>query len=480
MQNPGFRKRMQAGDFPADGANRLPGGKLAAGGSVVSLGRGCTGRSGLLRDHGHRRRTLNCIVAATCAIAAFHTTAARGQVGSSFEQGQPNPEARTKYPIVQRVWENQSEFQNADALSEFDSYFQDYLFPSMAVSTAEGLRDLSGHRGRLTRLLDQPNYPQIHQRLTNMTFQAMKEIASGNYHPAARYNAMLVIGSLDQKAGDPRGEGDPPVPLPEAADYMLQQLQGPDVLMLGALIGLERHAQYGLPEEKRKVLADELIGVVTSERPGERTADFHAWLQLRAAQVLAQMQSLGENNRIHQALVSMMNNDTIPVVERTYVAKSLQLLKDQYTPQAGIDAAATVAALGKVLADAIEAEEEEARKFNEQQRRGGFVGQYGMLDDEPPGYPRGRLLQRINYVLEGFAAVEGALSDDLKKQVQAVREPVEELRDAALDRGVDVTLTRKIEDMADRIALAADDLGQDGSAEPADADSDLSGLEGLE
>lgn len=421
------------------------------------------------------KRALGWALVAVCLLAVGGE-AALGQDGS-YEQGEPQAGARTKFSIAQRVWENQAEFQNPESLREFDSYFQDYLFPSMKLSTADGLRELASHRGRLMRMLERPNYPQIHQHLTSMTMEAMKEIATGNYHPAARYNAMLVIGALDAKAGDPRGDGQPPVPLPEAADFMLEQFQvngshAPDVLVLGAMIGLERHAQYGLPEEKQAAFTDAMVELVLSERPGERRSEFHAWLQYRAAQALAQMRSLGENNRVHDALVSMLGNDRVPVAERTYVARALQLLQEQYTPQAGIDAAATVAALGNVLADAMDAEEDEAVKFNEQQRGGGFAfSEYAMLDGEPPGYPRGRLLQRVNSVLDGFAAVEGALPDDLKQQVQAVRKPVEELRDAALDRGTDVSLTIKIESLTDQIVAAAGDLGQ-GAQNAAEVSSD--------
>jgi hypothetical protein len=419
------------------------------------------------------------------ACAGLLAPVSRAQEGS-FKQGQPNPEARTKLPSVQNVWENAAEFQNAAALAEFDSYFQQYLFPAMAVSTADGLRELGGHRDRLMRLLERPVYPQIYERLTGMTLEAMKAIATDNYHPAARYNAMLVIGSLDQTAGDPSGAGTPPVPLPAAADFLIQQLQSSssDVLKLGALIGLERHAQIGLPEEKRAAVTDELIKMVTSERPGDRTVEFHSWLQFRAAHVLAQLKSLGENNRVHDALIGLLNSDSVSVVDRVHVAQALSYLKDLYTPEAGIDGAATVAAFGNVLADVIEEEDKEAFKFNEQQRSGGFAafGAYGSIDGEPPKYPRGRLLQRIGYLLDGFAAVEPALSDELRQQVQAVRTAVEELRAAALDRNNnDVDLTIKIEALADQIVDSASDLGESAApaADPEAGSGDDQGLDVL-
>ena len=81
-----------------------------------------------------------------------------------------------------------------------------------------------------------------------MTFKAMGEIVGAHApaHPAVRYNAILIIGQLDRNTP----ERQPPEPLPaaEAADGIVNSAttdkRFPPSVILGAIIGLDRHAQY--------------------------------------------------------------------------------------------------------------------------------------------------------------------------------------------------------------------------------------------
>lgn len=423
------------------------------------------------------------MLAAVLAAATAATAAA--QTFKSDEPKLTSSEASVLYSdYVNQVRENVSEFQKADSRTKFEQYFKDYLFPTMTQTSAESLRELGLNRDKLLRCLQQPPiHDAAFQLLTTLTFDAMQRIATDNYDPRVRYNAMLVIGSLNEQPGDANQS---PPPLPEATDFMLQALQAdasraPDVVKLGALIGLERHAASGLPEDKRKAVTDELVKLITSPRPDYRTSESHAWLQFRAIEVVTQFGELGENNRVHNAIIAFISNDDSPLVERIHAAKSLERLTEKYTPQCGIDGPAAVAALGNVLADVMESEKTEAFKFNQEKLQGGFGGGYQqllLLDEEPPGYAKGRFLQRINYVLAGFAAVEAALPDDLKQEVQGVLALVQEVRDVALDRRVvEEALPIKIEQSADQIVAAAESLGHDPGA--ATANNDDEGLSGF-
>ena len=69
---------------------------------------------------------------------------------------------------------------------------------------------------------------------------------SAKYHPAVRYNAVLIIGMLDKTYAAP---GRPPVPLPEGfvklhtiLDAAVKGKQVAPFLVVGALVGLQRHA----------------------------------------------------------------------------------------------------------------------------------------------------------------------------------------------------------------------------------------------
>jgi hypothetical protein len=413
------------------------------------------------------------------AICAYGPTA----MAQTFKSDAPkiaDREGRTLEQEIEPALQNAAEFQNADSRSKVESYYKDYLFPSMTQTSADALTKLKSSRDKLLRSLQgsqRPLHDAAFQALTKLTFDEMRRIATDYYHPHVRYNAMLIIGALDQ-APTPQGAGaQAPAPLPETADFLLQMLQAdasqaPDFVKLAAMIGLERHVAAGLPDDKKKVLADELVKLITSERPNYRTMDVHAWLQFRAVEMVTQFGELGEGHSVHNAIVAFMANDNVPLSDRKYAAKSLERLKAKYTPEAGIDAQATVAALGNVLADVMEAEKIEAFKFNQQ--RIGFGGmplQDPFGDGKPIGYATGRFLQRINFVLDGFAAVEGALPADLKQEVQAVLALVNEIRAVALDRrATEVDLPVKIDLMADQVVDAAEGLGAAPNAAPADGE----------
>jgi hypothetical protein len=99
----------------------------------------------------------------------------------------------------------------------------------------------------------------------------------------------------------------------------------------------------------------------------------------------------------------------------------------------------------------------------------------GLGDEKPPGYAAGRFLQRVDYVLAGFTAIEAVLPDDLKQEVQAALTLLQGVRAVALDRrAVPEALPIKIEQTADQLVDAAEGLGQVAAA------ADEQGLEDLQ
>ena len=72
------------------------------------------------------------------------------------------------------------------------------LFPKFTLTTDEALKDLPKERERLLRdNLEACADPTIHRQLVNLVLHQMKSIVQDNYHPACRYNAMLVISGLN-------------------------------------------------------------------------------------------------------------------------------------------------------------------------------------------------------------------------------------------------------------------------------------------
>src|SRR5690606_15009450 len=97
------------------------------------------------------------------------------------------------------------------------------------------------------------------------------------YHPAVRYNAILTIGLLDEQYAIESGANRrPPTPLADANKFLLQVLAVanadkpiPPSLVVGTLVGLERHARYheSLPPEAVEKMADEVLKIANRETP---------------------------------------------------------------------------------------------------------------------------------------------------------------------------------------------------------------------
>ena len=92
-----------------------------------------------------------------------------------------------------------------------------YYFPAMTKFAPDDLAKLCKNRGTtcLAAILWASQNEELQTHLTKLAFDAMKGIAiKPVYHPAVRYNAMLVIGMLDDKYAIARGANQrPPKPL---------------------------------------------------------------------------------------------------------------------------------------------------------------------------------------------------------------------------------------------------------------------------
>src|SRR6185369_3347999 len=131
-------------------------------------------------------------------------------------------------------------------------------FPLMTRTGEQDLGKLGKLRFDLFKNFLWPaTHEQIQIDLTGLTYKAMHNIvapkpADPPYHPAVRYNAILIIGMLDEKyAIDAGAARRPPVPLKDAndfltmvVDYAASDKPVPPPLVFGALVGLERHAQF--------------------------------------------------------------------------------------------------------------------------------------------------------------------------------------------------------------------------------------------
>ena len=126
---------------------------------------------------------------------------------------------------------------------------------------------------------------------------ALKGYAGSNScYPACRYNAVLAMGTVNEVAGDRNGVGAVPYAgaITPLATFVSTSKETPDYVRLGALIGLVRHAEIGVKEEKmRNNLKSLFVKVLDPQYAKERGLrdDVYEWFQEKALQGLASFKS---------------------------------------------------------------------------------------------------------------------------------------------------------------------------------------------
>ncbi|HUG69591.1 MAG TPA: hypothetical protein VMM76_17700 [Pirellulaceae bacterium] len=159
-----------------------------------------------------------------------------------------------------------------------------------------------------------------------------------NFHPAVRYNAMLVIGDLNLVEYGARYPNNQkamvPEPLPEALDLLISEYKSPtqiDAVRVAALVGLDRHVKLDLgrpaegriPGPKKKVIVDEMIALLNSAPPATRSPAGHTWMQRRAIDILAALGMVGVYPEANAALEKIVADKDAPISLRCTASEAL-------------------------------------------------------------------------------------------------------------------------------------------------------------
>lgn len=335
--------------------------------------------------------------------------------------------------LVQRCLKDPAEY--AANKDKFEEFFTKYFFPKMTRPSPDALAELGKDRYELfTRHLWVTTNEDLQKHLTELARVAMeKMIANPAYHPAVRYNAVLIMGLLDEQYAIENRR--PPKPLPRGTKVLTviveratEGNQFPPPVVLGALVGLERHAQYrnSLDPAAVSAMTAALVKLVNQEEPIQDTdSEVYSWLRLRAASALAQLGSPGPNGEVHEALIQLVSGQK-SLDDRTAAVGLLEKIKYD---GAKIDARATVDALLKLAGDLAAAEGKRAREFEESAAgltgfRGVGVGvATGVYTDplsDQQAFPRRQVLARLVGLRRGLRAVRPALDDEGRAKLDAI------------------------------------------------------------
>jgi hypothetical protein len=186
-------------------------------------------------------------------------------------------------------------------------------------------------------------------------------VADPTLHPVVRYNAILMIGDLDTAVAA-AGTRAAVTPLPEGLTVLLEALNDPkqiDVVRVGALHGLVRHASAGIgdPQIRDKQVVPALVQIATAPVPPGRPPEGHAWMRKLAVDALGNLGMPGAGGAIAKTLASIAGNQDAatgkldPFLVRRAAAEALGKLN--YQGASGATPLELAVPLGRMLLDAF-------------------------------------------------------------------------------------------------------------------------------
>ncbi len=439
-------------------------------------------RTGTGSIHILASRAVRVLLVASVAAGCARTAAAQ-----EYRADKVDPQAKRNAGIVLSVVRTPARF--AQDKAQVMEYFTGYYFPDMTQAGADDLARLGDARYNLFRkYLWATENEQLQQDLTELAFNAARRIVVASdppYHPAVRYNAILILGQLDkQYAIEVGANRRPPVPLPQATEFLTTVVTlaaddkpVPPAVTLGALIGLERHAQYrdALAPGAAEAMTAALLKLVNHEKPIlDMDRQSFAWLRLQAAGVLAQLGSVGPNNEVHDALVKLVG-ELRSLDDRTAAAALLSRINYE---GAKVEGAAAVEQLFELARELGAAESKRAEDFQNARIGGGA----GFSPRGPRGgefafgaqaggatYPRRQVLARLTDLRAALRAVKPVVAEDVQKKVDAVlaaMQPV--IKDAADKEVIELNVAAAIHRMAaaiDRETAPPDEPAGEGAGD---------------
>jgi hypothetical protein len=257
--------------------------------------------------------------------------------------------------------------------SRVETWYNQVIFAEW--TQVKNRRDLArlrqDFRNRELRVITAGN-AAIHDFLNELTLKKMIALAAGDYHPAVRHNAMLLIGDLNAKEAGTGAMVSPAEPLLLALTEKgallesAEDTQAHPAVRVAALIGVLRHAENSakMPPPTKESVRGAMVRVLKEKTPAENmSADGQAWLRTRAADVLGALALAGPANESAKELAAVIDEASAPLLLRCAAARSLGRLN--LGGAADLKIAEIAGALGNLTLEVCAAELARAEAANE-------------------------------------------------------------------------------------------------------------------
>lgn len=399
-------------------------------------------------------RSLFCLTVA-CVLAAPGVAAA--------QEGEINMRALSRAgTTVQRMIKSPISGSDREL---FEQFFDRYYFPAMQQTDPESLGKLAGMRDDLFNRYIYSAHPTVQKELTEKAYTWASKVFAASRAPAPlRYNAALLLGSLDEKYAT---KSDNTVVPHGKANVMLSRIvkfrdRFPTYIEVAALIGLERHTKHfaQLGDNEKKATAIVLLEAAGQEdfRPGT-SREVQNWIKLQAADAIANMGVAGANGVFAQAVAKLMADPEVDLATRSSAAMLLDEMKLDQMPAA---VANQVVGGVKNLACAVATSEREAaEKFVEVQRSrarlGSTLEKSNRFHSDERGwvYERSGLTSQLEQLKKGIEAVKPLAGQDANS-LSTIESAVQNAIDTANNTSnIDLDVTDSVRSMADQIDRVA-------------------------
>lgn len=203
-------------------------------------------------------------------------------------------------------------------------YLNGYVYPLM--TQPDELTDAGTMRDGFFRTFLRSDLSQAarQQLIGTSVLPAMETIANGaDYYPAARLNAVAMIGRLDDR-GLVRSGSDATPPVPSAAAFAflsstLNNATMPPYLKAAAMQGITRHLKIDravqgrlLDEGARNLLTTFAVNTIEGKSPGQDQwpAELNYWLKRRSVQLIGEVGIPGSGGKLIDLLLKIANDET--------------------------------------------------------------------------------------------------------------------------------------------------------------------------
>lgn len=291
-----------------------------------------------------RRRTLAQGLLAVALSMPVSSWAMAQEVGpEGYKILTPNPalikskvKEREQETLVRSVLKGDAALDANQAI--FDEYYSKFFFPRMTLTSEEALAKIADSRQKFLRdLSDVAKSTNAHEHLVEITLANLAPIVQDpGFHPAVRYNCLLIIGSLNAVEAVRVGTSKaPPEPYTKALPTLLEEFKkadNTDAMRVGALLGISRHLEWDdvrpaasrMPVPMRQDCIAQLVALANANTPpANTTPDGHLWMRRRAIEGLALASTVAVDPTVKDAFEKLLADEQQPLAIRVAVAAAM-------------------------------------------------------------------------------------------------------------------------------------------------------------